>query len=174
MASRHRFLVDGREHTVVIDRSAKDGRITATVDDGEPLVVDATISGLPGLFSLLLEDEPSTAYVSRRGSGFEVTVGGRRFAIEPAAAARQRGPLGGLEDSPGKVTAPLAGVVVEVHVAVGEEIEAGQPLLVIEAMKMQNEIQAPLAGTVAAVHVGDGERVEQGALLLEYEPAESG
>jgi biotin carboxyl carrier protein len=57
-----------------------------------------------------------------------------------------------------------------VRVAVGDRIAAGQALLVIEAMKMQNEIQAPLPGAVTAIHCQAGGRVEQGALVLEYEP----
>ena len=172
MASRHRFLVDGREHTVVVDEV--DGRTTVAVDGDDAVEVDATISGLPGLFSLLVDGSPSHAFVSRRGGGFEVTVEGRRFTVEPAAgSSRRRGPVGGLEDPPGEVSAPLAGVVVEVHVQVGDEIEVGQALVVIEAMKMQNELQAPLAGTVTAVHAGVGERVEKGAVLIEYDPAEA-
>ncbi len=172
MASRHRFLVDGREHTVVVDEV--DGRTTVAVDGADAVEVDAKIPGLPGLFSLLVDGSPSRAFVSRRRGGFEVTVEGRRFTVEPAAGAgRRRGPVGGLEDPPGEVSAPLAGVVVEVHVQVGDEIEVGQALVVIEAMKMQNELQAPLAGTVTAVHAGAGERVEKGAVLIEYDPAEA-
>ena len=79
MASRHRFLLDGREHSVVIDRDG--GRTTVAVDDGEPLEVDVTSYGLPGLFSLLVDGSPSTAHVSRRGAGFEVTVGDRKSVV---------------------------------------------------------------------------------------------
>jgi biotin carboxyl carrier protein len=172
LASRHRFLIDGREHIVLVDEV--DGCTTVAVDGDDAVEVDATTSGLPGLFSLLVDGSPSNAFVSRRRGGFEVTVGGRRFTVEPAAgSSRERGPVGGLEDPPGKVSAPLAGVVVEVHVQVGDEIEVGQALLVIEAMKMQNELQAPLAGAVTAVRVAAGERVEKGAVLVEYDPADA-
>lgn len=170
MASRHRFVVGGRERTVVIDDS--DGRITATIDDGPAVEIDATTSGVPGLFSILVDGVPARAYVSRRGQGFEVTVDGRRFELLPATRGRGRGVVGGLEDAPGKVTAPLAGMVVSVHVAVGDAIEARQLLVVVEAMKMQNEVNAPHAGAVTALHCEQGARVEQGELLLEYEPAE--
>jgi len=172
VASRYRFLLDGREHSVVVDRA--DGRTTVAVDDGDPVEVDVTSSGLPGLFSMLVDGEPSTAYVSRRGAGFEVTVGGRRFALAPGTGAgRTRGTVGGLDDPPGQIMAPLAGVVVEVRVNVGDAIEVGQTLIVVEAMKMQNELRAPHAGVVTAIHFGSGDRVEQGILLLEYELSES-
>ncbi|MDP6605861.1 MAG: biotin/lipoyl-containing protein [Dehalococcoidia bacterium] len=173
MATRHRFLIDGHEHSVAVERDG--GAVTVQIDDEDPVAVDATNSGLPGLFSVLVDGEPSTAYVSRRGAGFEVTVAGRRFTVDSATGgSKRRGPVGGLEETPGKVTAPLGGVVIEVHVAPGDTIEVGQPLMVIEAMKMQNEVQAPLAGTITAVHYSKGDRVDaKGDLLVEYDPAET-
>ena len=170
MASRHRFVVGGRERTVVIDES--DGRFTAVIDDGPAVEIDATTSGIPGLFSILVDGAPARAYVSRHGQGFEVTVDGRRFELLPAAGGRGRGVVGGLDDAPGKVTAPLAGMVVSVRVAVGDAIERGQLLVVVEAMKMQNEVSSPHPGSVTALHCEQGARVEQGELLLEYDPAE--
>jgi len=165
VATRHRLVITGEEHSVVFDDAAG----TVAIDDGEPLGLDAA-GAVPGVFTLLIEGRPRRAYVSRRGNGFEVIVEGRRFLVGPAAAGgRARAGLGG-KDRPGEVTAPLAGVVIEVRVAVGDHVEAGQALLVIEAMKMQNELQAPVAGTVTATHCQAGGRVEQGALVLEYEP----
>ncbi len=169
MATRHRFLVAGRERIVVVDDSG--GRLTVAIDDGEPLVLDVASAGIPGVISILIEGQPHSAYVARRGAGYEVVVDGRRFQVGPATAGRQRGAVGG-KDHPGEVTAPLAGVVIEVRVAVGDVVPAGQPLVVIEAMKMQNEILCPLGGTIAAIHYEAGQRAEQGALLVEYTPAE--
>ncbi|HJM76158.1 MAG TPA: biotin/lipoyl-containing protein [Dehalococcoidia bacterium] len=172
MASRHRFLIDGTEHSVTVEES--DGLFSVAVDDDDPQQVDFTNSGLPGLFSLLVNGDPSQAFVSRRGAGFEVTTGGRRFKVEAATAGRgRRGPVGSLEDPIGKVTAPLGGVVFEVHVKVGDTIATGDPLMVIEAMKMQNEVQAPHPGTVTTLHVNVGDRVDsKGDLLLEYDADE--
>lgn len=168
MASRHRFLIDGREHTVSFEES--DGRRLATVDDAAPVHVDVTAAGLPGLVSMLIDGSPVEAYVSRDGAGFDVTIGSRRFAVGPATGgSRGRRPVGGLEDPAGMVTAPLAGIVVEVRVAVGESFTTGQSLVVVEAMKMQNEVQAPRDGTVTVLHCTEGERVERGDLLLEYD-----
>lgn len=66
------------------------------------------------------------------------------------------------------VVAPLAGTVSSVLVAQGDEIEAGQVLLVLEAMKMETEITAPSAGTVATVLVQPGEAVQGGQALIEF------
>jgi biotin carboxyl carrier protein len=169
LATRHRFLVAGREHTVVVDEVG--GGVVVTVDDGEPLTLDVAGSGVPGTLSLLIDGQPRSAYVTRRGAGFEVIVEGRRFAVGLASAGRQRGAIGA-KDRPGEITAPLAGVVVELRVAVGDVVTAGQTLLVIEAMKMQNEIQAPQAGTITAIHFEVGQRAEQGARIVDYTPAE--
>ena len=170
MASRHRLLLDGVEHEVVIDDQGD--VLVVTVDDGEAVTVDVTNSGLPGLFSMLIDGEPRRAYVSRAGAGFAVTVGSRRFEVLPASGAgRKRGAVGH-EDEPGKITAPLAGVVVEVRVSVGDRVERGQTVAVVEAMKMQNEVQCPQAGTITAIHAEAGARTERDALLVEYEPDE--
>jgi len=171
MASRHRFVVNGRERTVVIDQAGE--RTTVAIDDGEPVEVDATTSGVPGSFSLVIGGAPARAHVLRRGQGFEVAVGGRRFEMLPAAAGgRGRGVIGGADDPVGKITAPLAGVVVSVNVAVGDRIEPGQLLCTLEAMKMQNEVHATRAGVVTALHCTQGARVERGEFLLEYDADE--
>ena len=84
--------------------------------------------------------------------------------IRDAEAALAR-PISG----DGRVKAPIPGQIVRVFVAPGQGVEPGQPLLVIEAMKMENEILAPRAGTVAAVNVAPGRGVALGELLLEIE-----
>lgn len=71
---------------------------------------------------------------------------------------------------PGKVKAHIPGLILKVHVQAGQAVEAGTPLLVLEAMKMQNDVRAHAAGTVAAVHVKEGELVPKGHLLVEIEP----
>ncbi len=103
---------------------------------------------------------------------YEVVVDGWRFELEVEDAARARlrrratrnvdaeassGPLDILAIIPGRVAA--------VRVTAGETVEAGQTLLVVEAMKMQNELRAPRAGTVQRVAVGEGQTIERGDLL---------
>lgn len=170
MATRHRFEVDGAPHSVVVDETG--GRVRVTVDDGDATLVDATTEGVPGQFSLVIGGRPTRAYVVRSGQDYRVIVDGRSFLLRPAGASgRGRGSAGGHADPPGQVTAPLAGVVVDIRVQVGDVIEAGQTLVVVEAMKMQNEVQTPLAGTVTAIRVQVGVRAEKGDILVEYTPA---
>jgi len=170
VATRHRFQVDGQTHTVTIDESGD--RITVAIDDAPPVEVDVTTSGVPGLISIIRDGVPERAYVARDGRDLRVVVDGRTFVLGTAGGGRERGGSG-VGDPPGKITAPLAGVAVDVRVAVGDRIEPREPVVVIEAMKMQNEVQAPHGGRVTVVHVARGERVEKGSVLVEYAPDEA-
>jgi biotin carboxyl carrier protein len=71
--------------------------------------------------------------------------------------------------STGSVTAPIPGAVLEVYVKEGEAVTAGQDLLKMEAMKMENRITAPRAGKVAKLHAKSGDPVRQGQVLVELE-----
>ena len=111
---------------------------------------------------------------SRAGIGrSEVVVGGWRVLldIEPERIAKlreraRRGREDTASSGPLEVHAIIPGRVVAVFVAEGDTVEAGQQLLVVEAMKMQNELRSPRAGTVERIAVGAGQKVELGALLL--------
>ena len=82
-------------------------------------------------------------------------------AAAPAAAPRK------VAAGANSVTAPLPGSVVAVKVKAGDAVKAGQQLLIIEAMKMENEVLAPADGTVSAVHVAAGQAVQQGDALVD-------
>ena len=170
MAKRHRFVVGEDEHSVEVDQTP-DG-VTVTLDEGDTLSLDVLEVQIPGTVSFFVGGRQQRAYVARRGGGYEVTIGERRFTVEAAGARRGRHVVGGADDVPGQITAPLAGVVVEVRVTVGDSLEAGTTVLVLEAMKMQNEVQIPRDGTITAIHAAQGENVDKGALLVEYEAAE--
>ncbi len=171
MPNRHRLQLGDETRTIVIDEQGE--RLLVTIDNDEPIEVDATTSGVPGHLSLLIDGEPHSAYVALEGEALHVTVDGRTFVIEPArAGGRGHGSVAGYDNIEGQITAPLAGVVVDVRVAVGDTIEVGQAVCVVEAMKMQNEVNSPHDGTVTAVHCERGQRVERVELLVEYESAE--
>jgi biotin carboxyl carrier protein len=67
----------------------------------------------------------------------------------------------------GRLKAPIPGLIARYLVAVGDEVRAGQPVVILEAMKMENEVRAPLAGRVEAIHVAAGETVIRNTLLVE-------
>ena len=87
----------------------------------------------------------------------------RTRAIRELSGASQ-GPAG-----PAPLMAPMPGMIVRITVQVGDAVEPGQGLVVMEAMKMENELRAATAGTVKAIHARTGTAVEKGALLLELE-----
>lgn len=163
--------VGGRRRVVEIVR-AEGGRFLVAVDGRISAVRAADVDGRS--LSLLF-DEPiggrrsyeATIATDRSGRRI-VHIGGAAVAIgRPRSAGdrtdRQDGPR-----APGaqRVVAAMAGRVVRVLVAAGEAVRAGQGLVVIEAMKMQNELRATRDGTVTEICVGEAALVEAGALLV--------
>lgn len=170
MASQHRFEVNGAIHTVLIEEV--DGVTQVTIDDREPILADITLSGIPGMMSIITNDKPTRAYISRDGSNFRVTTQGRTISVNASTHKRDRRHVGSTTDPLGKIMATLAGVLIDIRVNVGDSFTNGQDLVVIEAMKMQNEIQASHSGTITAIHYEAGERVEKGDLIIEYDTDE--
>jgi biotin carboxyl carrier protein len=120
----------------------------------------------PGVYSILIDGRSYEARVEEGPSALVVVIDGRRFEIEardPRRFARKSGRGG--TDGVQSVAAPMPGKVVRVLVAVGDEVTAGQGLLVVEAMKMQNEMKAPRAGKVLSLHAGPGATVTAGETL---------
>jgi methylmalonyl-CoA carboxyltransferase small subunit len=110
------------------------------------------------------EEAPRAMYLSGPRSG------GGAAAAAPRAAAPVGGAAGRtLEDESKACRSPLSGVVSQVKVAVGDEVEADQELVILEAMKMFTSITSPEAGKIKAVEVAQGDGVKQGQLLIEFE-----
>ena len=124
--------------------------------------------------------EGNTADVTVNGTGYKVEMENATAApaapaaapkSEPAAApapvaAAPAAPAAKAAGEGQTVTSPLPGVIIEVSVKEGQAVKAGQKVAVIEAMKMENEIQAPADGTVTAVLVGKGDSVLEGAPVV--------
>jgi len=126
----------------------------------------ASLAG--GTLTAEIGGERRSATVVR--SGFDLTVlhDGQSWRIkldDPSAKAADR------ESGDDRLAAPMPGTVVQVLVEAGATVTAGQPLVVVEAMKMEHTIKAPADGTVAAVHYRVGDSVAEGADLLEFEVA---
>jgi biotin carboxyl carrier protein len=130
--------------------------------------VEGNVEGRVGVETQALVDgRPVEASVRREGDAVVVELHGRRYAYRVRDARAPRLARRRHEDAArGEVHAPMPGLVVEILAAVGERVEAGQPVAVVEAMKMQNALPAPLTGKVASIAVAAGTAVESGALLL--------
>ena len=110
------------------------------------------------------------------GTTWKATVGGQTFEIEmpeTTVAAKPRRSGGRKKKKSGTVSANIPGKVVTVEVEEGQAVVEGQVILILEAMKMQNEIQAPVSGTVVSVECSEGEAIEANVPLVVIEPEAS-
>jgi acetyl/propionyl-CoA carboxylase alpha subunit len=122
---------------------------------------------------LVGDGESIPVVVEGSGSDWVVTLRGRRIPVA-VLSKRERllseaGGTAGADAGPLTVKATLPGLVVAVRVTAGAEVAEGDPLLTIEAMKMQNEVRAPRAGRVGAILVAEGQAVATGAPMLRLE-----
>jgi biotin carboxyl carrier protein len=159
--------------------------LRATIEGAEPLVVD--VRAAAGGHAATDDTETGAAPPMRRpivrrlaggpaGARYEVVVDGWRFEVdvEPAARAalRDRASRGGTTGRGGGrhvVRAQIPGRILAVLVAAGDVVDAGQALLTVEAMKMENAVPAPWPGTIARVGAVAGQTVELGDELVEIE-----
>jgi biotin carboxyl carrier protein len=165
-------LINGDERSVEVTELA--GGKFRLVMDGREMMVDArqvsdtTMSLVNGdqAYNVELEQDPS-------GKGDNVLVRGHLINVEVMdlrsmrlrkAAETAGGPAG-----PAQVSAPMPGMVVDVLVEEGQEVEEGQGLLVVEAMKMENELKAPKAGVIKNLKATKGEAVDSGVALCVIE-----
>ncbi len=167
MASRYPLTIDGVNYSVEVDQL--DAGFSVSIDGGEPILLDVALSGVPGLMSLIGTSGNWQGYVVPTSDGWRVTSNNKTLDVQNSQAARKQRGSSTTEDPPGKISAPLAGVLTEIRVQVGDVVAEGQTVAVIEAMKMQNEIKIPSAGKITAVHIEAGGRAEKSDLIIEYE-----
>jgi biotin carboxyl carrier protein len=126
----------------------------------------------PGIFVIIFNDRVYRCALERLpDGGMEVDVGGRRIAVAARDKKNLRGKPGATVGSGGRVTlsAPMPGKVVRILLDVGDEVAAHQGVLIVEAMKMQNEVQSPKAGKLVDICVSEGQTVEGGEKLAVIE-----
>jgi len=157
---------DGRERLIVIEPS---GAGYAALFDGHRLHVEGQVGAE---MRVLLDGRPVEATVRREGPDVLVAFHGREYVFRTRdARAPKLGRRGaGADRSRGELHAPMPGLVVEVLAQVGDQVDAGRPLVVVEAMKMQNAFVAPLSGRISRIEVKPGMPVESGQLLLAVTP----
>lgn len=113
------------------------------------------------------------AFAAQPASGdFDVHLGGRTIAVQvrqAGAFGRQKKEAAGAASGPQRVLAPMPGKIVRVLVKAGDEVKARQGLVVVEAMKMENELRAARDGRVRELSVSEGQSVDAGAVLLVVE-----
>jgi len=128
-----------------------------------------SVSGQP-VYSLIVDGKSHESYVQRGDDNWQVLLRGRLYPVivEDEREKRLRAAAGGGVTESGEfhLKAPMPGLVVAILVAEGEEVKKGQVLIILESMKMQNELKSPRDGIVNRVKVKAGESVEQKQPLL--------
>ena len=160
--------VDGKTLELSLEGDAArlgDERVDVRLDDleGTPISL-VTIGGV--VHRVVVRRE--------QGRGrYALWIGGRRFDVEAlderTHAIRQLSGGSGVAAGPTSLVAPMPGLIVRVAVQPGDAVQVGQPLVVIEAMKMENELRATTAAMVRTVHVAAGSAVEKGTVLVEFD-----
>jgi biotin carboxyl carrier protein len=158
--------IDGAENRIELLARAPDCRFRFG-DSAESAAQVETPE--PGVYSILMDGRSYDARVEESPGGLIVAIDGYRFEIEvrdPRRRARQPARHG---DGGREVVAPMPGKVIRVLIAPGDAVTAGQGLVVVEAMKMQNELKAQRDGRVATVSAREGATVAAGELLATLE-----
>jgi acetyl/propionyl-CoA carboxylase alpha subunit len=126
----------------------------------------------PGIFVIIFNDRVYRCTLERLpNGGIEVNVGGQRISVAANDKKHLRSNPGGSSGSGGRVilSAPMPGKVVRILLAAGAEVNAHQGVLIVEAMKMQNEVQSPKAGKIAEMRISEGQTVNGGEILAVIE-----
>jgi biotin carboxyl carrier protein len=155
--------VDGRAARVEV-RSA--GGVYTVLVDGRPLTVDVHPTARH-FMTLIIDGRAHDAGVLRQGAAHSVALREGTFEVTLVAGARGAAPpQRKTAAGPARVNAPMPGKIVRVAAAPGQDVRAGECLVVMEAMKMENEIRSPRDGCIKEVLVKEGQAVESGALLI--------
>lgn len=161
---RYITTVDGETFEVEIN---SENEITVS---GRRLRVDfQSVAGQP-VYSLILDNQSYEAYVYPSDQGLDVLLLGQLYhtVVEDERQRRLR-QASGMQVTPSgefHLRAPMPGLVVAIPIAEGQQVGQGQDLVILESMKMQNELKAPREGTISRVRVKPGDNVEQNQILV--------
>jgi len=161
-------IIEGEQVPVSIGKK-KEGNTTVTIGERE-CVVDARWTQTD-LLSLIIDGRSYQVDIHTDKDAHEILIEGEHFEFElfdeRKALLKKSAAMGA--EGVQEIKSSMPGKIVKIFVAEGDEVEQGQGLVVVEAMKMENEIKSPKAGLVKKIGVSEGEAVEAGALLVVVE-----
>ena len=176
MKKRYVLDLDGEQHHAVVARQGARTQVQVT-DGGEPVAVDFQFVLGGRAVSVAIGGRQHLVHLSSVGDRGTVaaTLAGRpqRLTVMDELRAQALESLGTAAGS-GTIAADIPGLVLEIKVRPGQQVRLGDPVIVVEAMKMQNELCAAVDGTVTAVPVAAGQTVNPGDVLVVIEPATGG
>ena len=164
---KYATMIDGKEYLVeIID----DTHVSV---DGKVYELDFESVESQPVFSLIVDGKSYEAYVYPGNEDLEVLIKGRLYhsRVEDERERRLRAASGGqiAQTGPFHLKAPMPGLVVAVPVGEGQEVKEGDVLLILESMKMQNELKSPRDGVIGRILVGPGDSVDQRQKMLSVE-----
>jgi 3-methylcrotonyl-CoA carboxylase alpha subunit len=157
-----KITVDGVAREVSIEPAGKG--FVVTVEGRRYPVSDVSVT--TGTLAFLINRQSHVAHVSKGEAGVLVSIDGRTHTLTRDEVDADR-PAGSAGHGDGRLEAPMPGSIVAVKVAVGDPVHTGQPVVVLESMKMHNEIVATMDGVVKKVHCRAGDQVPFGYVLAE-------
>jgi biotin carboxyl carrier protein len=149
--------------------TVSDGCYRVTTPEGEEFLVDA-YEPEPGRLHMLMDNKSFDVDVRESDREFTVQLRGEKHHVTALNERQRRMKIAGVGARGGggpNLESPMAGKVVAVHVAEGDDVETGDKVVIVEAMKMENDLKAHKAGTIAEICVAPGDAVEIGDVLLE-------
>ncbi|MDP9237071.1 MAG: biotin/lipoyl-binding protein [Chloroflexota bacterium] len=166
MAAKYRLRLGDEQHEVEVEPDYAGGYRVLLGD--APATVSLEQINDSARYSLIVDGKTYDVFAEEGATGYHVIIGGRTIAVDTQTGKRKGGPESQDLGQGGEwvLKSPMAGVVREVHVKADDEVAEGQLLIIVEAMKMQNELHARRAGQVKAVYVSSGQRVDQSTPLI--------
>ena len=161
-------VVDNKTHQVELTRGEKTWHCKV---DGQEIDVDAELTARD-ILSLLVDGKAYEVKRERSLQGeLHMVIGSARYAVDvqDPRSLKTRRAIAGADAGPQKIKAPMPGKIVRIMVTEGEEVKSGQGVIVMEAMKMQNEMKAPRPGRVLFVKAKVGDTVAAGEVLAAIE-----
>ena len=162
------LTIDDKVYKLEIEH--KDGRYHINIDSRNYIIDYTSISN--NRFSLLIDNKAITVYHSEANGKKYLSIEGEQFCIEETKAGSIHAggtDSTGLKEDP-IVCSPMPGKVVKISVKVGDEVEKGQGLVIVEAMKMENEIKSPMKGRIGKVNFKEGDLVDARQAIIEIKP----
>ena len=164
MAKNYRLIVQDQLQEITISDPIE-GEYTASLN-GREYKLELEPLEYSTLFRLRVDGQTTPLAIRRDGASVEISIGADRYRAEIERSAGMLSQSGPAIAGEVRISAPMTGQITEVLVAEGDRVAEGDPLLVMVAMKMNNEIRSPADGVVTTVAVQAGDAVEQGASML--------
>ena len=163
------FQANIADRTIRMNITAENGKPKVEIDDHTPQLDLVKLS--PYSYSLLIDGQSHHLSIRPSRDGYMVDLRRRTYHVqlrnELDLTIDKLGLKNAAQDHSGQVVAPIPGLITTIAINEGDTVTAGDQLLVLEAMKMENDIAAPVSGTVVTIHIAIGDTVEKGAQLVD-------